>query len=277
MINFSKMHGAGNDFIIIRAEEISGMDYSKLAKKVCDRHFGIGADGLMVVEVSRSKDIKMNYYNSDGSLGEMCGNGIRCFAKFVYEKDIVKKEILSVETLAGTKEVKLTIDDNGKVERLLVDMGKPEIKAKAVPVMTQKETFINEDIKIENHSITVSSILMGVPHTVIFVEEIKEDEVCEIGAIIEKCNLYPKNTNVNFAKVVDKISMKVDTWERGAGKTLACGTGVCSSVYVAYLLNYVEKKVNVEVPGGSLTIYIDDDDRVFMEGTANFICDGKLL
>ncbi|WP_330397440.1 diaminopimelate epimerase [Maledivibacter halophilus] len=277
MINFSKMHGAGNDFIVVRAEDINGIDYCVLAKKVCDRHFGIGADGLMVVEESEKYDIKMSYYNSDGSVGEMCGNGIRCFSKFVYEKNIVKKENILVDTLAGVKKIELTIDGNGKVEKILVDMGKPEIKAKAVPVITDKETFINEVIKIEDLSVKVSSILMGVPHTVIFVDEIKEKEVYEIGAKIEKHNIYPQNTNVNFVEIVNRGFIKVDTWERGAGKTLACGTGVCSSVYIAYLLNHVDKRVNVNVPGGKMTIYINNDDEVFMEGTANFICDGKFF
>lgn len=274
MINFSKMHGAGNDFIIIKPEEIKGMDYSMLAKAVCDRHFGIGADGMMVVENSETSDVKMHYYNSDGSIGEMCGNGIRCFSKFVFEKGIVRKDVLKVETLAGVKEVKFTLAGKEKVEKILVDMGKPILRARDVPVITEKESFINENIKIGDSNIVVSSILMGVPHTVIFVDEIEQEDVYKLGPQIEKHNIYPRNTNVNFVKVINREYMKVDTWERGAGKTLACGTGVCASVYVAYKLNYVDKKVEVTIPGGNLNIHIDDD-TVFMEGTAEFICDGK--
>ncbi|SHJ94896.1 diaminopimelate epimerase [Paramaledivibacter caminithermalis] len=275
MINFSKMHGAGNDFIIIKAEEIKGVDYSMLARKVCDRHFGIGADGMMVVEDSQRSDIKMIYYNSDGSQGEMCGNGIRCFSKFVYEKGIVKRDVFLVETLAGIKEVKLTIGDDDLVEKILVDMGKPILKAESIPVITQKEIFINEIIKVGDSKIIASSILMGVPHTIIFVNEIKENDVYKLGPQIEKHDIYPKNTNVNFVNVINNRFIEVDTWERGAGKTLACGTGVCASVYAAYHLKYVGKSVDVHVPGGRLNIYIDDDNRVFMEGTAKFICDGK--
>lgn len=274
MINFSKMHGAGNDFIIIKVEEINGIDYSILAKEVCDRHFGIGADGMMVVEDSDIGDVKMHYYNSDGSKGEMCGNGIRCFSKFVFEKGIVNKDVLMIETLAGVKEVKLTLTESDKVENILVDMGKPILKAKDVPVMTEKEIFINETIKIGDSSIIVSSILMGVPHTVIFVDDIKQQDVYKLGSKIEKHSIYPRKTNVNFAQVINNEFMKVDTWERGAGKTLACGTGVCASVYVAHRLNYVGNKVKVNIPGGKLNIYINDD-TVFMEGTAEFVCDGK--
>ncbi|WP_432400712.1 diaminopimelate epimerase [Wukongibacter sp. M2B1] len=275
MINFSKMHGAGNDFVIIMAEEVSGIDYSTIAKAVCDRHFGIGADGIMVVEESKTSDVRMHYYNSDGSLGEMCGNGIRCFSKFVYEKVIVKKEVFTVETLAGEKVINLTVDKDGKAEKILVDMGVPSLEAKDVPVNTENLRFINEDIMIDGISIKVSSILMGVPHTIVFTEELNEETVCKIGPIIEKHNIYPRKTNVNFVEIINEEFMKVDTWERGAGKTLACGTGVCASVFVANLLNYVGKKVLVEVPGGKLNITIDHSNRVFMEGTAEFICDGK--
>lgn len=269
------MHGAGNDFIICRAEEIKGIDYSSLAKEVCHRHFGIGADGLMVVENSITSDVKMHYYNSDDSLGEMCGNGIRCFSKFVYEKGIVDKDIFTVETLAGEKEIKLELSVDGKAEKILVDMGIPSLKSKDVPVLSEKESFINENINLEDSSFTLSSMLMGVPHTIIFVKELKEVDIFSVGPKIEKYEIYPRKTNVNFVEIVNEEFIKVDTWERGAGKTLACGTGVCASVFVANLLNYVGEKVEVSVPGGKLNIYIKEDNRVFMEGTAEFICDGK--
>lgn len=274
-MRFSKMQGAGNDFIIIMAEEVRGIEYGILARKVCDRHFGIGADGLMIVENSESKDVKMSYYNSDGSIGEMCGNGIRCFSKFVYEKGIVRKKVFAVETLAGEKDIKLEVTEEGKVQSILVDMGSPSLKAKDVPVVTEKESYINENIKLNGSNIVVSSILMGVPHTIVFVEELGENIVYEIGPQIERYNIYPRGTNVNFVQVVNKELIKVDTWERGSGKTLACGTGVCGSVYVANLLGYVGRKAEVRVPGGKLNIHIDDDNRVFMKGTAKFICDGK--
>ncbi len=275
LINFSKMHGAGNDFIICKAEDISGIDYSYLAKKVCDRHFGIGADGLMVVEASQVSDIKMNYFNSDGSIGEMCGNGIRCFSKFVYEKGILCKEVFTVETLAGEKKIRLKISGDGKVDKILVDMGIPSLDPKDVPVITDKKTFVNEDVSLKDSSYTLSSILMGVPHTIVFVKEIKEEEVYSIGPKIEKLDIYIRNTNVNFVEVVNEKYIKVDTWERGSGRTLACGTGVCASVFVANLLDYVGKKVEVSVPGGRLYIHIEKDNKVIMEGGAEFIGDGK--
>lgn len=242
MINFSKMHGAGNDFVIIIAEEVSGASYSALAKDVCDRHFGIGADGLMIVDESKNSDVRMHYYNSDGSLGEMCGNGIRCFSKFVYEKDIVSKDVFTVETLAGEKVINLTVTGDGKAEKILVDMGIPSLEVKAVPIITEKQRFINEELVIDGTSLKVSSILMGVPHTIVFTKELTEEIVYKFGPAIEKNNIYPRKTNVNFVQVINEEFMKVDTWERGAGKTLACGTGVCASVFVASLLNYVGKK-----------------------------------
>ncbi|WP_432665179.1 diaminopimelate epimerase [Wukongibacter baidiensis] len=275
MINFSKMHGAGNDFVIVTAGEVDGIDYSALAKEVCDRHFGIGADGLMIVDESKTSDVRMHYYNSDGSLGEMCGNGIRCFSRFTYEKGIVNKEVFTVETLAGEKIINLTVAEDGKAEKILVDMGIPSIEATDVPVNTEKQSFINEEITVDETSLKVSSILMGVPHTIIFTEDLTEDIVYKYGPVIEKKNIYPRKTNVNFVQIIDSEFMKVDTWERGAGKTLACGTGVCASVFVANLLNYVGKKVLVNVPGGKLNITIDNNNRVFMEGTAKLICDGK--
>lgn len=274
MIKFSKMHGAGNDFVIVTAENVKGLDYSILAKKMCDRHFGIGADGLMIVENSVTSDIQMIYYNSDGSRAEMCGNGIRCFSKFVYNKKIVTKKDFTVETLAGEKKIKL-YSTNNNVQNIVVDMGKPSLNTKDIPVKSDKETFINQKIIVKDQEINVSSILMGVPHTVIFVDNLEKYPVNRIGPIIENYEIFTQKTNVNFVEIVERNFIKVDTWERGAGKTLACGTGVCASVYISKLLKYVDDKVFVQVPGGKLNIFIDKDDNIFMEGSAEFICDGK--
>lgn len=274
MIKFSKMHGAGNDFIITKIEYVKGLDHSKLAKIICNRHFGIGADGLMLVEKSDIATVKMIYYNSDGSIAEMCGNGIRCFSKYVYDNNIINTDSFTIETLAGIKNIKLTLNGN-EIEKIVVDMGKPILNPKYIPVVTNKDKFINEEIIVQEKKYKVSTILMGVPHTIIFTDNLEENSIYKIGPIIENLNIYPHRTNVNFVKVINKTSIKVDTWERGAGKTLACGTGVCASVFIAKLLNFVDNNVEVEVPGGKLNIYIDKKDNIFMEGDAELICEGK--
>lgn len=274
MINFTKMHGAGNDFIIVESKEVYSMDYSKLAQKICDRHFGIGGDGFMVVEKSLESDVKMVYYNSDGSLAKMCGNGIRCFSKYVFTKKIVDKPIFTVETLDGEKKISIRSDEY-LGNTILVSMGKPSLTASDVPVKTNKENFIQETISIDDVKLAVSSILMGVPHTVILLEDLEEYNILKIGPIIEKHELFPDKTNVNFVQIIDRENILVDTWERGAGKTLACGTGVCASVIISYFLNKVDKRVNVKVPGGELTIYIEENLSTYMEGQASFICEGQ--
>ncbi|RKD27843.1 diaminopimelate epimerase [Caminicella sporogenes DSM 14501] len=273
-MNFTKMHGAGNDFIILEKQNIGDLGYSNLAKAICNRHFGVGSDGLMIVDKSDVADVKMIFYNADGSIAEMCGNGIRCFSKYVYDNDIVKSETFTVETLAGIKKIKVSIK-NDEIDKILVEMGKPSLNSQDVPVKTDKEKFINEKIIISSQEFNVSSILMGVPHTVIFVSDLDDDLINKIGPIIEKHDIYPKKTNVNFVKILSRAKIIVNTWERGVGRTLACGTGVCASVYIAKLLNFVDNIVEVEVPGGTLNIYIDKNDNVFMEGRAEFICSGK--
>jgi len=275
MINFSKMQGAGNDFIIIRYDELGNLNPSELAKKMCNRHFGIGADGLMIVANSDKCDVKMLYYNSDGTQAKMCGNGIRCFSKYVYLNNIVNSEFFTVETLDGEKEVEIILDNNGFADLIKVNMGKPSTLAKDVPVNTSKETFIMEKVDIDSISLKVSSILVGVPHTVILVDDIKKYDIIRIGPLLENNLLYPNKTNVNFVQIKDVNNIIVDTWERGAGKTLACGTGVCASAYICYILGKVSNLVNVFVPGGQLTIEIKEDSTIYMKGKAELICEGK--
>jgi len=272
-MQFTKMHGAGNDFILIRDENSSYENYSYLAKQVCHRRFGVGADGLMVVKKSTVADIRMMYYNSDGSLAEMCGNGIRCFSNFVYEKNIVSSSTFTVETLAGIKTIK--ISEGAPNERLIgVAMGTVQVHAHEVPVKSDKTRFFNQEIQLDKGTCIMSSVRMGVPHTVILVDDISKIDVVGLGKEIETLDMFPERTNVNFAEVINKAHMKVDTWERGAGHTLACGTGVCSAVYVAYKNELTNNQVVVDVPGGQLEITINDDD-VYMEGKAVFICTGE--
>ena len=274
MIKFSKLQGAGNDFVIINLLDGKTDDLSELAKRMCNRHFGIGADGLIAVNNSHLADVAMIYYNSDGTIGEMCGNGIRCFSKYVYEKSIVRKEKILVETMAGIKEIFLSEKD-GKVNSIRVDMGTWDFNVNHIPVNTKLNKFIQETMEIDQKNVQISCVLLGVPHAVIFVDEINTQETAALGPIIENMNIFPKRINVNFVQLVDRSHIKVDTWERGAGKTLACGTGACASFVVANKLGYIDDFAYVSAAGGELRIDIQENQKVIMEGKAEFICDGE--
>ncbi|MDU7967410.1 MAG: diaminopimelate epimerase, partial [Paeniclostridium sordellii] len=269
------LHGVGNDFIAIdgRFDNIDSNDYSDLAKRVCHRHFGIGADGLLVVKNSDVCDVEMVYYNSDGSRANMCGNGLRCFCKFVYDNNIVNENEFTVYTLDGVKKISLNIY-NDKINTIRVNMGKANFNPKNIPVNTDKEVFINEKLVIDNKEFLVSSVLMGVPHTIVFVDEINKKDIYSYGELIEKNKVFPQNTNVNFVKIDDRDNIKVYTWERGCGYTLGCGTGMTASVIVANYLDKVDNIVNVSSEGGTVKIEILDD--VYMIGNAVKICEGTL-
>ena len=274
-MNFWKLHGVGNDFIAIdgRFDNIDSNDYSDLAKRVCHRHFGIGADGLLVVKNSDVCDVEMVYYNSDGSRANMCGNGLRCFCKFVYNNNIVNENEFTVYTLDGVKKISLNIY-NDKINTIRVNMGKANFNPKNIPVNTDKEVFINEKLVIDNKEFLVSSVLMGVPHTIVCVDEINKKDIYSYGELIEKNKVFPQNTNVNFVKIDDRDNIKVYTWERGCGYTLGCGTGMTASVIVANYLDKVDNIVNVSSEGGTVKIEILDD--VYMIGNAVKICEGTL-
>lgn len=274
-MNFWKLHGVGNDFIAIdgRFDNIDSNDYSDLAKKVCHRHFGVGADGLLVVKNSDICDVEMVYYNSDGSRANMCGNGLRCFCKFVYDNNIVKDNEFNVYTLDGIKKISLDIEKE-KIKTIRVNMGKPNFNPKNIPVNTNKEVFINEKLVINDKEIEISSVLMGVPHTIVFVDKLIKEDVYKYGDLIEKNGMFPKKTNVNFIKVNDKDNIQVYTWERGCGYTLGCGTGMTASVIIANHLGKVNDIVNVNSEGGIVKIEIADD--VYMIGNAVKICEGIL-
>ncbi|MDR7856682.1 diaminopimelate epimerase [Tissierella sp.] len=276
-MKFDKLVAAGNDFIIFNAMEKTMEDYSELALKVCDRHFGIGADGIMVCENSLVADIKMIYYNSDGTQGEMCGNGIRCFSKYIYDYDIVDKDNISIETLAGIKYVDIETNENHKVQLIKVDMGYPIFEGKKIPVDLDKENIIGESIEIDNKTYEYSALLVGVPHVVIFLQDVSEIDINDLGKKIENHFLFPKKTNVNFIEVIDFNNINIYTWERGAGRTLGCGTGSCASVVIGNILNKLDKKVQVNTEGGSLTVELNEDYRIYMTGSATHIAGGELL
>lgn len=274
-MNFWKLHGVGNDFIAIdgRFDNKDSNDYSDLAKKVCHRRFGVGADGLLVVKTSDISDVEMVYYNSDGSRANMCGNGLRCFCKFVYDNNIVKDTEFSVYTLDGIKKISLNIESE-KNYTIRVNMGKPNFNPKNIPVNTNKEVFIKEKLLIDNKEVEVSSILMGVPHTIVFVDELIKEDIYKYGKLIEENEIFPNKTNVNFVKVDDKDNIYVYTWERGCGYTLGCGTGMTASVILANYLGKTNEIVNVKSEGGSVRIELLD--YVYMIGNAVKICEGTL-
>ncbi|AEM74469.1 diaminopimelate epimerase [Caldicellulosiruptor acetigenus] len=275
---FSKMHGLGNDFIVIDARGKEDIDYNSLAKRMCHRHIGVGADGLLLVLDSKLADIRMRIINSDGSEAEMCGNGIRCFSKYVFERGIVKKDKFKVETLAGIIEPELILNEYGLVEKVKVNMGKPSFKRKDIPMQGDPESdAINTSIEVDGKEYKITSLLMGVPHTVLFVDDVEKVDIYTLGPKIEKHEVFPRKTNVNFVQVIDKNNIKVRTWERGAGATYACGTGSCASVIASNLNGYTERKANVHLYFGTLEIEWQDSGTVFMTGPAEEVFVGEYL
>ncbi|MCC5911961.1 MAG: diaminopimelate epimerase [Clostridiaceae bacterium] len=274
-IAFQKLHGAGNDFIIVKYKDFPYEEsFSQLAIQSCHRRFGIGADGLMIVGDSKEADFKMYFYNGDGSIANMCGNGIRCFAKSVYDEGLINNKIFDIETLAGIKTATI-IEKEGKAHTVKINMGKMVFKPSEVPIKTQEtKEFINKELVIEGKTFNISTVLMGVPHTVIFTDHLDLEIIKKFGPLIEKFHLFPDGTNVNFAKVQTRDHVEVRTWERGAGYTLACGTGVTSVCGVGRYLNLVEDEVKVGTEGGSLKITIHNDFDMDMEGSAQKICQG---
>lgn len=273
-MRFTKMQGLGNDFIFIEDMDNKLLELEiEIAKKVCDRRFGVGADGLVLIRKSEKADAKMLIINNDGSRANMCGNATRCFAKYLYEENIVKKDIIEVETGDGVKAIKLLLNNEDKVKLVEVNMGKASFEGKDIP-LKEKENLINEDIIINGKKYTLTSLLMGVPHTVLINNN--DEYSIKDGRIIEKYEIFLENTNVNFVKVSNKENIEVQTWERGAGATLACGTGCCASVVALNKLKLIASKVKVKTLGGGLTIEIKDNE-VYMTGEAEFICKGELL
>lgn len=273
-MDFYKMQGAGNDFVFIEDFKEKIKDECGLAKKLCDRHFGIGADGLVIVRNSERANAKMIIINADGSRANMCGNAIRCFGKYVYEHKIAEGTTFSVETGDGIKEIEIILEAD-KVKYVRVYMGKPSYDGHDIP-LNNMESLIKQEITVDNNIYNMTTVLMGVPHTVIF-ERDREYNVVNEGRKIEKLDIFKEGSNVNFVKIIDKTHIKVDTWERGAGATLACGTGCSASVVVAKRLGLVDdkKEIYVKAPGGELIIEVLGDN-VYMKGPAEVSFEGKI-
>lgn len=277
MIKFTKMHGLGNDYVYINCtdgQEIKNV--TNLAKFVSNRHFGVGSDGLILICKSEVADFKMRMFNYDGSEAEMCGNGIRCVGKFVYDKGLTSKESITVETLAGIKKLKLNVKE-GKVETVEVDMGKPILEANNIPVISNEYPVKNLKIKAYDKEFIFTCVSMGNPHAITVVENVKDFDVEKYGKVLENDEHFPRRANIEFIQLVDKKNIKMRVWERGAGETLACGTGACASVVACNINDYIEKQANVELLGGNLHIKWDEDNNhIYMTGPATTVFDGEL-
>jgi len=275
VVKFWKMHGLGNDFIVIdnRNLQISDAEAAGLALKLCERRFSVGADGLLLVENSSVADVKMRIFNADGSEAEMCGNGIRCFAKYCYENNIARKKELTVETLAGIKQIWLTVK-GGTVEAVKVDMGAPTLERSKLP-MVGTGTCVNEDLQVNGEKYRVTCLSVGNPHCVIFVDSVDDFPMQQIGPKIENHKFFPKKINVEFAQVLNRKTVKVRVWERGCGETLACGTGACATVAAGNILGKVDSKVTVHLVGGDLEV--EYAGHLFLRGPAEKVFEGKLF
>ena len=276
MLEFTKMQGLGNDYIYIDATKIRIKNPSMLAKYMSDRHFGVGADGLILILPSSKADFSMRMFNADGSEAEMCGNGIRCVAKFVYDKCLTDKKIITVDTKAGIKT--LTLNVVGKyVDTVKVDMGIPKYESEGIPVISNTKIAKNLKIEILDKIFDVTCVSMGNPHTVIFVDDVDSFDVKKYGELIEKNEMFPQRTNVEFVEIKDNLNIKMRVWERGTGETLACGTGACASVVACVLNGLTSRNVRVQLLGGNLDILYNDNNHVYMTGPAKTVFEGKLV
>ncbi len=280
-MNFSKMEGLGNDFVVIddRNGDIEKyMPYNDISKKVCDRHFGIGADGLIVVLNSKTHDTRYRIFNPDGSEPQMCGNGMRCYAKYVFDNKIITKEEFKVETLAGTIIPKVNTGNDGIVKTVRVDMGEPILTPEKVPFKSKsKDIAISEEIDVDGEKVRLTAVSMGNPHAVIFVDSVKSAPVVTLGPKVEKHPLFPQKTNVEFIEIVSREEMNMKVWERGAGETLACGTGACASLVAANLNNLTGEKALIHLLGGDLVIeWNKSTNHIFKTGPANIVFEGVI-
>ena len=274
-MEFIKMHGLGNDYIYFDCTSGKNMrdDWDKIAIKVSDRHFGIGSDGIILICDSDVADFKMKIYNVDGSEAEMCGNGIRCVGKYVYDNGLTNKEKLSIETLAGIKYLELNVIDN-IVDTVKVDMGEPIFGKEKIPAMCDDNNHIVIDVLDKKFDVTCVS--MGNPHAVIEVSDVDSFDVSKYGSILESDKHFPKRTNVEFVQIIDRKHVKMRVYERGVGETFACGTGSCGTAVACYLNQKVDREIKVELLGGILNINYADDNHVYMTGKAVTVFKGNV-
>ena len=273
-MRFTKMQGLGNDYVYVNGFEEKIANPSEMAVKMSNRNFGVGSDGLILINPSEKADFEMEMYNADGSRGEMCGNGIRCVGKYVYDYGLTEKTQISVETLGGIKYLDLTVKE-GKVTQVRVDMGTPILTSEKVPVVAEEENAVDIPILVEGKEYRMTCVSMGNPHAVVFMEDIESLEIGKIGPKFENHERFPNRVNTEFVKVLDQKTASMRVWERGSGETLACGTGACAVAVACILGGYTENKVTVKLLGGDLLIEWDrDQNKIYMTGPAEVVFDG---
>lgn len=275
-MKFTKMHGIGNDYVYVNCFEESVKNPAEVSKFVSDRHFGIGSDGLILISPSAISDFRMNIYNADGSQAEMCGNGIRCVAKYVYDYGLTDKTEISVETLAGIKYLRLQVE-NGKVASVEVNMGAPILEPKEIPVAVEESPVVNVPVEVKGKIYHMTCVSMGNPHAIIFMNNVKDLDIAAIGPYFENHTVFPKRTNTEFVEVLDRNTVNMRVWERGSDETLACGTGACATTVACILNDKTESEVTVHLLGGDLKIRWDREaNQVYMTGPATVVFDGEI-
>lgn len=275
-MKFTKMHGIGNDYVYVNCFEESVKNPAEVSKFVSDRHFGIGSDGLILISPSAIADFRMNIYNADGSQAEMCGNGIRCVAKYLYDYGLTDKTEISVETLAGIKYLRLQVE-NGKVASVEVNMGAPILEPKEIPVAVEESPVVNVPVEVKGKIYHMTCVSMGNPHAIIFMNNVKDLDIAAIGPYFENHTVFPKRTNTEFVEVLDRNTVNMRVWERGSDETLACGTGACATTVACILNDKTENEVTVHLLGGDLKIRWDREaNQVYMTGPATVVFDGEI-
>ncbi len=275
-MKFTKMHGCGNDYVYVNLFQEKLENPAETSIKVSDRHFGIGSDGLITIGPSDIADFRMRIYNADGSEAEMCGNGIRCVAKYVYDHKLTDKTEISVESGAGIKYLTLYIKD-GKVDQVRVDMGEPILEPAQIPVVSDKDKVIDEPIEVGGKTWNMTCVSMGNPHAVVFVDDTEHFELEKYGPLFENHERFPKRTNTEFVQVISRTEANMRVWERGSAETWACGTGTCATVMACILNKKTDNKVLVHLRGGDLTIEYDENtNHVFMTGPATEVFNGEI-
>lgn len=280
---FTKMQGIGNDYIYVdmlgsptSLKTDDKISLPELSRKISDRHFGVGSDGLIAILPSASADFRMRMFNADGSEAQMCGNGSRCVGKYVHDKGFTDKTVVTLDTRAGIKVLHLHLNDEGKVESVTVDMGVASLKRGDVPVVGDKDSeLVNVPVEVDGEMFGITAVGMGNPHGVIFVDEITDRHIHYYGKILETHEMWPERANIEFAKVIDRRHIYMRVWERGSGETLACGTGACATMVAAFRLGLVDEEAELRLLGGNLTIRYDaSTGRVYMRGGAEFVAEG---
>lgn len=283
-MKFTKMQGCGNDYVYVDGfkEQIATEDKPELVRKLSDRHFGIGGDGVIFINPGKTADFEMEMYNADGTRSEMCGNGIRCVAKFVYDKKMTDKTSLSIESCGKIKYIDLTIEkksdsERGEVSLVKVNMGAPILKAEQVPVLSENEQVIDEKIEVAGREYRMTCVSMGNPHAIVFMDQVADLEIEKIGPLFENHVRFPNRTNTEFIRIIDRHTVEMRVWERGTGETLACGTGACATVVACVLNGLTDHEVTVKLLGGELLIRWDrEENLVYMTGPAKIVFEGKI-